>query len=250
MTVSPLLAFHIAGGAVGVLSGFAAVSMRKGSRWHAALGNVFFVSMLGMSAAGAYLALVKSQMNNVFGGVLTFYLVATAWVTAKRKDGGAGIASVISMAVAIIACVAIVTIGIEATRSSDGMKDGVPAGMYFFLATIAAISMVGDARVLMRGGIFGPQRIARHLWRMCFALFIASGSVFTARAHLFPVIMQKSGTLVLLTVLPLLLMIFWLIRVLRRKAAPGYRELPVRVGHGYSLGDAATGKRAGISPGV
>ncbi len=248
MTVSPLLAFHIAGGAVGVFSGFAAVSVRKGSRWHAALGNVFFASMLGMSGVGAYLALVKSQVNNVFGGVLTFYLVATAWVTARRKDGGAGIPSVISMLVALVACGAIVTIGIEAARSADGMKDGVPAGMYFFLATIASISMIGDARVLRRGGIFGAQRIARHLWRMCFALFIASGSVFTARAHVFPVFMQKSGSLVFLTVLPLLLMMYWLVRVLRRKSTLGYRELPVRVGRGYSLGDAATGKRAGISP--
>jgi hypothetical protein len=213
MTVSPLLAFHIAGGAVGVVSGFAAVSVRKGSRWHAALGNVFFVSMLGMSAAGAYLALVKSQMNNVFGGVLTFYLVATARVTARRKDGGAGIASFIAMLVALVVCVAIVTIGIEAARSADGMKDGVPAGIYFFLATIAAISTVGDARVLVRGGIFGSQRIARHLWRMCFALFIASGSVFTARAHLFPKVMRTTGMLTMLTVAPLVIIIFWLIRL-------------------------------------
>jgi len=62
------------------------MSFRKGSSPHRAAGNVFFISMLSLSASGAYLALMKHQMNNVFGGVLTFYMVATAWVTVRRKD--------------------------------------------------------------------------------------------------------------------------------------------------------------------
>jgi hypothetical protein len=216
MSVSPLLAFHIAGGTVGVLSGFAAVSVRKGSRWHGILGNVFFVSILGMSAAGVYLALVKSQMGNVFGGTLTFYLVATAWVTARRKDGGAGVPSFIAMLVALGVGLVIVSFGVQAARSG-GTRDGVPAGAYFFLGSIALLSMAGDARVLFQGGITGSRRISRHLWRMCFALFIASGSVFTARAQFFPAIMRRTGALMALTMLPLLLMIYWLIRMRIRK---------------------------------
>jgi hypothetical protein len=57
------------------------------------------------------------------------------------------------------------------------------------------------------------QRIARHLWRMCFAFFIASASIFLARAHLFPAFMRSTGMLYLLSLFPLLLMIFWLIRI-------------------------------------
>jgi hypothetical protein len=242
MSVSPLLVFHIAGGTVGVLSGFAAVSVKKGSRWHAKIGNVFFVSMLCMSSAGVILAIEKSQPSNVFGGMLTFYLVATAWVTARRKDGGAGVPSLVAMLVALAAAVAIATFGVEALKSADGTKAGVPAGMYFFLATIAALAMVGDARVLLRGGIFGTRRIARHLWRMCFALFIASGSVFTARAHLFPAFMRKSGMLVGLTIAPLAILIFWLIRLRlrdrRQKIATPARAVAGAAQRGYSLGDA------------
>jgi hypothetical protein len=48
---------------------------------------------------------------------------------------------------------------------------------------------------------------------MCFGWFIASGSLFLARPHLFPVFMRKTGALVLLGILPLILMIFWLFRV-------------------------------------
>jgi hypothetical protein len=72
--------------------------------------------------------------------------------------------------------------------------------------------------MLLRGGISGTQRIARHLWRMCFGLFIASGSVFLARQHLFPAILRTTGVLVFLSVAPLLLMIFWLLRVRFTKA--------------------------------
>ena len=67
--------------------------------------------------------------------------------------------------------------------------------------------------MLVRGGVSGTQRIARHLWRMCFALFIAAASIFLARQHLFPDLLRRTGVLVFLSVLPLLLMIFWLIRV-------------------------------------
>ena len=73
--------------------------------------------------------------------------------------------------------------------------------------------------MLVRRGISGTQRTARHLWRMCFALFVASASVFLARAHLFPAVLQKTGALVLLSFLPLILMVFWLIRIRIAKAS-------------------------------
>jgi hypothetical protein len=68
-------------------------------------------------------------------------------------------------------------------------------------------------RMLVRRGVSGTQRLARHLWRMCFALFVAAGSIFLARQQLFPALMRKTGMLLLLSFLPLILMIFWLIRV-------------------------------------
>ncbi len=34
---------------------------------------------------------MKSQPGNIVGGTLTFYLVATAWMTARRRDAEPGI---------------------------------------------------------------------------------------------------------------------------------------------------------------
>jgi hypothetical protein len=62
---------------------------------------------------------------------------------------------------------------------------------------------------------------------MCFAWFIASASIFLARPHLFPVFFRKSGLLILFTVLPLVLMFFWLVRV---RFAKAYRKKPIPPG--------------------
>jgi cadmium resistance protein CadD (predicted permease) len=62
-------------------------------------------------------------------------------------------------------------------------------------------------------GLSATQRLARHLWRMCFSLFIGSGSIFLARPHLFTRFLQETNILLLLGVLPLILLIFWIIRI-------------------------------------
>lgn len=209
----PILTLHIAGGTLGMLSGFAAAFLKKGSRQHSLAGNVFAVSMTVLSASGIYLALLKSQPTNVVGGALTFYLVATAWVAARHKESGTDLFDWASLLVAFTLAAVELTWGVEAVISTHGMKYDYPPGPFFMMGSVAALATLGDIRMLVRGGIAGSQRIARHLWRMCFALFIASASIFLARQHLFPALLRKTGVLLLLSFLPLLLLIFWLIRV-------------------------------------
>jgi len=210
---SPLLLLHILAGTLGMLSGFVAVFLRKGSRRHGLAGSVFVIAMLCLSSTGVFLAIMKSQPGNILGGTLTFYLVATAWMTARRRDGEPSIldwgAFLVVLAVAAIE----VTLGLEAAMSPSGLKYDYPPGPYFFLGSVAVLAAAGDVRMLARRGISGTRRIARHLWRMCFALFIAAASIFLARQQIFPALFRKTGILFLLSFLPLLLMIFWLIRV-------------------------------------
>jgi hypothetical protein len=228
MSFSPALVLHISAGTVALLWGAAAMFFRKGSRRHRSAGNVFFISMVGMSVSGAYIAFTKSQMSNVFGGVLTFYLVTTAWLTARRREGETSMFDWVALLFGLAVGVAIMTYGMEAANGHT-QKDGVPVGMYFFLGSVALLSAAGDVRMLLRGGVFGTQRIARHLWRMCFGLFIASGSFFLGPANRPLRLLSAVGlnqpifaalfrlpVLFLLTILPLILMIFWLFRVRSR----------------------------------
>jgi hypothetical protein len=218
---SPLLFLHIIAGTLGMLSGFVAVFLRKGSRRHGIAGNVFVISMMILSASGVYLAFMKHQPGNILGGTLTFYLVTTAWLTARRGDGQPGVFDWGAFLVVLVLAAVEVTLGLEAAISSTGLKYDYPPGPYFFLGSIAVLATVGDVRMLIRGGVAGTQRIARHLWRMCFALFIAAGSIFLARQQIFPAIFRNTGVLWLLSFLPLLLMIFWLLRV---RFAGAYRR--------------------------
>ncbi|MGD0989919.1 MAG: hypothetical protein ABR874_19060 [Candidatus Sulfotelmatobacter sp.] len=209
----PILVVHIIAGTLGMLSGYVAVFLLKGSRRHGIAGNVFTVAMLSMSAAGTYLAILKSQPGNILGGTITFYLVATAWLTVQRKEAETSIFDWGALLVVLAVATVEVTFGLEAAKSPSGLKYDYPPGPYFMMGSVAVLAAIGDIRMLVRGGITGTHRLARHLWRMCFALFIAAASIFLARQKLFPVFLRKTGVLFLLSFLPLMLMIFWLIRV-------------------------------------
>jgi uncharacterized membrane protein len=223
----PILVLHICAGTLGLLSGAAAMTFRKGSRGHRIAGNAFVLSMLTMGAGAVYLAVLKSQVTNIFGGLLTFYMVGTAWATARRKDtdkdGETRLFDWCALLLALAVGGSQITFGVEAALSPTGLKYGYPAGMFVPMGVIVLIAAAGDVRMLARGGIHGTRRIARHLWRMCFGLFIASGSLFLGQQQVFPAALRGTSVLLFLAFLPLLLLIFWMIRV--RMKSPHQRIL-------------------------
>src|SRR5690242_17415553 len=139
--------------------------------------------MLIMGAFATYLAITRNQPNNIGGGILTVYLVGTAWLTARRKDGETSrfdwIALLIPLTLGILSWMG----GIKTVRSGASSQDGVPVGMTLFMGSVMLLAAAGDVRMLVRGGVSGTKRIARHLWRMCFGLFIAAGSFFFGGAN-------------------------------------------------------------------
>jgi hypothetical protein len=184
---SPILILHILAGTPGLLSGTATLCFRKGSRRHALAGKIFVASMLTMAVGAIYRAIVRHQPNNIGGGVLTFYLIGTAWLTARRKRGETSpfdwVALLIPLAISVLGWMN----GIAALRSPSGAKYGVPSGHAplhgIFMGSVCLLAAAGDVRMLLRGGIVAASRIARHLWRMCFGLFIAAGSFFLGPAN-------------------------------------------------------------------
>ena len=61
MLFSPLLPVHISADVVGILSGAAALSFRKGSPRHILAGKVFVIAMLALSASGAIMAIITKD---------------------------------------------------------------------------------------------------------------------------------------------------------------------------------------------
>lgn len=210
-----ILFLHIAGGSVGIVSGTVALLSRKGGRLHRIAGTVFFVSMLIMATIGAGVSpfLPVPEMANVVAGIMTLYLIATSWVAIRRKDGSIGRFEKGSLAVALGVLAAGVTFIVMARNSPTGTIGNTPPQAFYVFIVVGAIAAAGDLRAILRGGISGPARIVRHLWRMCAALTIASGSFFLGQQKVMPVFMQGSPLLFLPVITPLLLMFFWLIRV-------------------------------------
>jgi uncharacterized membrane protein len=207
------LSLHIGGGIAGILSGTAAAVFRKGGRLHRLAGDVFVVSMLTMAGFGAVMATLLLQWSNVMGGAFTLYLVGSAWMTARRRNGGVGGFEVGAMLVGLcIAAGALVVAWVGAHRP-DGMIDGNPWQPAVVFAVVATLAVAMDLRVILQGGISGVARIARHLWRMCLGLFIAAGSFFLGQQQVMPAFIQGSALLYVPAVAPLLLLIFWLVRV-------------------------------------
>src|ERR1700687_1425774 len=233
MSFSPLLPVHISAGLLGILSGTAPLSFRKGSPRHAVAGRVFVIAMLTLGVSAVYLALMKHQMGNVLGGTFTFYLMATAWVTARRGDGETSLFDWAALLIPLALGVSLWVSGLELAHSHTWSKDGVPTGMHFFMGSVMLLAAAGDIRMLVRGGVFGAQRIVRHLWRMCFGFFIATGSFFLGQQQVFPAWLRGSSLLFIPALLPLILLIFWLFRVRFSNAYKG-KSMP-RGGDVYSL---------------
>jgi len=198
----------------GVLSGFVAMTFRKGSRWHNLAGQVFAIAIMTMASSGATLAVMKQQTGNILGGILTFYLVATAWMTARKSDRAKTTPlDWTALGFALIAGAAQFVLGTRVALHLSAKAPGVPMAVYFIFGAILLLAAAGDIRWMLQGGAFGTKRIVRHLWRMCFSFFIATGSFFLGQQKVFPAAWRGAGIWWVLGFLPLGLLIFWLARV-------------------------------------
>ena len=225
MSSSPLLLFHISAGALSLLSGTAAMVLQKGSQRHRVAGTVFVIAMVSMTASATYLGLVRRAVGSCLVAFLTFYLVATAWRTARRRDGSAGVFEFGALLVALALGAGFLMFAVEAANSPDGTKDGYTARRYFQFALVALFSGAGDLRMLVRGAVLGRQRIARHLWRMIFPLLIAANTLFLGQARLFPVGLRRAHALYVPIFLIIGAMTFWIVRVLFSHGGRGKRAI-------------------------
>jgi hypothetical protein len=217
-----VLALHVSAGLTGIGSGFAAVLLKKGGRRHQVAGTVFFVSMLIMSAIGAVVSPMLSDRVSSAMGMLTFYMVATGWMTVQRRTGRVGRFEVAAAAAVLGVGLYMLVLGRIGQTSPRGLVDGTqPFAIAYAFGTLALLAASLDLRMILRGGVAGPQRLARHLWRMCLALFVASGSLFLGQPQVFPAPLRNSPLLIGLSVAPLAFLIFWMIRVrLKRPILP------------------------------
>jgi hypothetical protein len=237
--VSALTLVHIAFGSAALLSGAGAMAFRKGGRLHAKAGTIFFAAMLVMASTGSVMAALRVERGTMIIGILTFYLVVTSWWTARHRDGRAGRFELLSLGAALALAAIMTTFGAMALNSANGRLDSLPASAHFPFALVMVIAAAGDLNFLLRRTLTGRQRIARHVWRMSVALFIAAASFFLGQQDEFSPALKGLPIWFVPPFATLLLMVFWLVRV--RFAKAWAKALPRRRTDPLSAATASTG---------
>jgi len=152
--------------------------------------------------------------------------VLTGWVAARRRGRAGGKFEIAAGTVAIAVAAAMAWGGLSGSTTTPAGR-----GPIFILAGLCLLAGLGDLRTVLRGTLTPVQRLSRHLWRMCFAFFIATGSFFLGQQKVMPEAVRGSPILFVLAFAPFALMAFWLVRVrlgnmvrrpfdLRTRAAP------------------------------
>ena len=206
------LAFHFGTGLLALAAGGMAIAVRKGGQWHRRSGLVFVCAMIATGITAVGIATYEGKPGNV-GGAVILYFVITAYAAVRPLPGASRRVDIVLMLLAFAFAVGEYTNAFTALGRPGNQIDGVPAGVMFFMATIILLAAMGDARMIRAGGIQGTRRLARHLWRMLYALFIASGSFFFGQMKFIPEPIRIVPLIVVLGVGPLVLLLYWMWRV-------------------------------------
>jgi hypothetical protein len=210
-----LMPLHVMGGILGLISGYIALVATKGQSWHRRSGMVFVSAMVVMSLSGAVVAAVDNRNNGVsiVAGVLAFYLVTTAMLTVRPRPGYAPALDRIAMIFAGTLSVFCAIAAVDMARR--GRPEAYASVMF---AVVAAAAAIGDRRVLRAGRIAGVWRLRRHLWRMCFAMWIAAASFFWGPQGRVPEALRIPVLQAFCVLLPIGVMVYWLWRTRSRSA--------------------------------
>lgn len=219
-----LLTFHIAAGGLAILLGALALLVRKGGTTHRRSGLLFVYAMVIMGLTGSMIGFLKSPSDpNVRAGFTAVYFVVTALTTVRPRSRWTRSIDLVALIVAVVLAVFGIASGVQAFNTPRGTLQGVPFAMYFFMASVLLAGAAGDLRVIRSGMARGGARLARHLWRMCYALFIAAGSFFSIRARVARVLPEPFTALpirILLIVLPFVAMFYWLWKLRGNRTPP------------------------------
>ncbi|HEX6314349.1 MAG TPA: hypothetical protein VFZ73_05795 [Gemmatimonadaceae bacterium] len=218
--MDPVEIIHIVAGGAGLATGYVALFAAKGGRLHRRVGMLFVYVMLLMCTTGLVVTVGRgvAVSTNVSAALLTAYLVITSLTTVRPVAG----ARRLHLGGMVIASGIVVANTVFIIRTFQGdPPDGMPAFPFILFGTIALLAVVGDVRVLRQGAPRGVVRVARHLWRMSFALFIAALSFFIGQSDEFPAALRIMPLLALPVLAVLGTMIYWMWRVRIRRSVRG-----------------------------
>jgi hypothetical protein len=184
---------------------------------------VFVSAMLIMCVAGTTIAALrnKAPQLNIPAALLTSYFVITSLVTVKPFDWWLKRFDIALLVLALTVAAFDLRLGVATLE-----KPGPATFGYFLFGTIGTLAAASDVRIVHSGPLKGIPRIARHLWRMTFALLIAAMSFFIGQAKVIPKPIRITPLLMTPVLVVLVMMLYWMWRVRTQR---GVRSLLPRV---------------------
>jgi hypothetical protein len=229
-----MLWIHVGSGSLALVAGFIALYAPKGGPTHVRAGRAFVVAMVTMTASAAIAATaLRPNPGNAVAASMTFYLVASGWLALRAGPERTRLAYVAlaTLAAGISVCNAVL---FGAVWQLPGrVLEGIPAAALLMFGTVLLFAVVGDVRTLRRGHLQGPGRLLRHLWRMGFAMWIATTSFFLGQADELPAVLRQGGWLVVPVLAVTATWVYWVarqglrVRSARRRPAPPRSTLGV-----------------------
>ena len=208
-----LLPVHILGGMLALLFGYTALSATKGATLHRRSGLGFVIAMIVMSLTGAFIASLKPDRGSIIAGLLTFYFVVTGLLTVKQVPGQRRLEVIFMVSGFVLGLFAMWAGWWLAQR---GRPEAAPT---FIFSAMAIGGAIGDVKMLRAGGIEGKPRIKRHLWRLCFAMWVAAASFFWGPPNRVPETIRIPALQATAVLLPVGTMFYWLWRLRTRSAS-------------------------------
>jgi hypothetical protein len=206
-----ILTLHILAGTIGMLGGYSALFAAKGSRLYRTAGTAFVYAMFLLGTSTTVLGYTSHKPDDVVSGFLVLYVVSTAWMTVKRKPLQIGAFEYIAFAIVLLALAFDLYSLYGSLTSGRGAVRNLVVG-----AVVLGLMAAGDPRNILKHGLSSKQRLIRHVWRMCFGVFVAAGRIFIARIHVFPAFIRDTSArfaIFALPFVPLLLILFWMPRI-------------------------------------
>lgn len=212
--VSAILPVHILAGALALLFGYIALAATKGATLHTRSGLLFVGAMVVMSLTGASIAVLHAKAVSIIAGLLTFYFVSTALLTVRRRTPD--VARIDRLAMIFALGLAVLGYGTGLAMAGGGRPE---AYAMFMFGTVGLVAARGDRRMLREGGVQGRRRLARHVWRMCFAMWVAAASFFWGPRGRVPEIINYPTLFPIAVLLPIAVMALWLWRLRARHSS-------------------------------
>jgi uncharacterized membrane protein len=217
-----LLPAHILAGALALIFGYLALYASKGATLHRKSGLLFVIAMMTMSLSGASIAFLNASSISVVAGLLTFYFVTTGLLTVRPRMQHSDLIDRVAMMFALT----VAALGFYTGYALLDSKRPEMVPMFIF-GGVGVLAAIGDLRMIRARAVDGAfdsaqgkrRRLSRHLWRMCFAMWVAAASFFWGPPDRVPEVIRIPALQAVAVLVPIFAMLYWLWRLRGKKTS-------------------------------